>query len=186
VDDELGIGEITHSIMVGSGVTAEMATRLFSIRSKAKEWLEKIPHDLDLVDARNVDYEHFAKLIDALQIRDVRLARLTKILHKKRPRFIPVIDSVVRGHYLNPNRLSAEQKCEMLNWSDGRVGITVLWLMQNDISNSFRELEDLRSRLGREGINLTLARLISHMLWCDGWGETSPVEERFQSRVIYR
>ncbi len=123
-DDELGILEITLSIMLSSGVTSEMASRLFLGRSKAKEWLELIPHELDLVNATSIDFENFGKLIDALQIHQFRLGRLTKILHKKRPRFIPVIDSVVCGHY---RRLEWRGKGSIslwLGWSATCYGLT--------------------------------------------------------------
>lgn len=69
-------------------------------RTDLARWLDQVPADLVLCDA---DGEMLAHL-DALgQFEpDVALTLLTKVLHRKRPRFVPLLDRHVIDWYRQP------------------------------------------------------------------------------------
>ena len=71
-------------------------------REELDRHLERIPHDLDLVHA---DADHLALLGDLFSVLDgpgvwgAQGTVLAKVLHRKRPRFIPLYDEQVRTVY---------------------------------------------------------------------------------------
>ena len=68
-------------------------------RSNLNEMLAKIPSDLDLVDATPDDIgpdSPASRLYDELKrLPEVKGTRASKLLHRKRPRLVPIRDSVV-------------------------------------------------------------------------------------------
>jgi hypothetical protein len=64
--------------------------------------LDDIPVDLDLVDAEERDLAllgHLFAVLDRKKIAGAQGTVLAKLLHRKRPRFIPLYDERVRGVY---------------------------------------------------------------------------------------
>jgi hypothetical protein len=71
-------------------------------RPKLQEALDEIPTDLDLLDARNDDLSLLGCLFAVLDgdgVSGVGGTVLAKVLHRKRPRFIPLYDERVRSVY---------------------------------------------------------------------------------------
>ena len=100
-DDDLGSCEITLSIMLNSGIRTDEATELF-LKAARDPLVSSLLHRLRGIELQDAEYAHlvaFAELIDRLRVKGVALSTLSKILHKKRPGFIPVLDSIVQDHY---------------------------------------------------------------------------------------
>lgn len=164
-DDDLGSCEITLSIMLNSGIRTNEATELF-LKAARDPLVSSLLHQLHGIELQDAEYGHlaaFAELIDRLQVKGVALSTLSKILHKKRPAFIPVLDTIVQDHYWHALRkgLSGPWKGR----TKCKEAIAILWLMQGDLVHSFHEIEYLRRRLLSSGMKFTRCRLLSHLIW---------------------
>jgi hypothetical protein len=73
---------------------------VLSQRHKVREALKLLPLDATLADpSEQVPWSALNGLFGALDnLPGIRLARATKILHKKRPALIPILDGVVVGY----------------------------------------------------------------------------------------
>ncbi len=168
-DDDLGPCEITLSIMLGSGIRSDEATNLF-VKAASDPLVPCLLRRLRGVELQEAKYEHlaaFAELIERLRVEGVALSTLSKILHKKRPHFIPVLDTEVQYYYLR----DALRKGFPGRWkgrTEPKEAMTVLWLMQGDLVHSSREIECLRQQLESSGMKFTRCRLLSHLIWEHG------------------
>ena len=96
--NEVGLPEIYASIGINSGVLSFDAVRFLRRSAKARPLLAKIPDLARLEESSGEQIEAAAKLIDLFTCeKRIALGKTTKILHKKRPKFIPVLDSVVEN-----------------------------------------------------------------------------------------
>jgi hypothetical protein len=76
-------------------------------RDRLQDWLLEIPREADLTDADDRDLEPLRMLFGVLDdpgIPDVRGTILAKILHRKRPGFIPLYDEHIRWCYQDAER----------------------------------------------------------------------------------
>jgi hypothetical protein len=76
-------------------------------RDRLQDWLAAIPRDAELISAEDDDLEPIRMLFGVLDnpgIPDVRGTILAKILHRKRPGFIPLYDEHIRHCYQDGER----------------------------------------------------------------------------------
>jgi hypothetical protein len=79
---------------------------LQAVRPTLDDVLARIPPDLDLADATEVQLPLLGELFSVLDGAGIPGARgtvLSKVLHRKRPRFIPLYDEQVRAIYQDGN-----------------------------------------------------------------------------------
>ena len=127
---------------------------------------EKIPpllaavRDVELGEVREEDWEGvragFGALVaEFLSIRYVKLAKATKILHLKRPHFVPILDSPVvkflTGTDMEANEFSAE---ELLH-----LGLLSLGIARADIAGNGAAFDELQQRLSDLPTPLTRVRM---------------------------
>jgi len=104
----------------------------------------------------------------AVQQRSVLTAVATKVLHRKRPALIPMLDSVLIGYYAA--KLSAPR---LVTWATGDkaraadAATVVLREFRADLIGVSEQLEDLRETAGSEGYDVTAARILELLLWMD-------------------
>lgn len=111
--NHLGALEVYSTIGVNSRVTLNDAVRFLTHAEKAGQLLAEIPDDASLEAATDDQIASAGSLIEVFQQeRHVGWAKITKTLHKKRPAFIPMLDSVVSDfewknfpHFLNQGSL---------------------------------------------------------------------------------
>ncbi|MEU4394366.1 DUF6308 family protein [Kribbella sp. NPDC023855] len=80
---------------------------LLQQRPRLQAWLTEIPQDAKLTSAEDQDLEPIRMLFGVLDdpgIPDVRGTILAKILHRKRPDFIPLYDERIRRCYQDTER----------------------------------------------------------------------------------
>lgn len=95
-DDEIGPTECYVSTGINSRVILNDVIRLIIRAEVARPFLEAIPNDARLEDATPAQLAAGAELIDRLIGADyVSWGKATKVLYKKRPGFIPILDFVV-------------------------------------------------------------------------------------------
>lgn len=95
-DNELTPADICLTIAINSYVVLPDVRRFMSRAEDARPLFETLPANLDLEDASENHIKRVAELIDLFHAPHVSLSKTTKVLYKKRPRLIPLIDSYVR------------------------------------------------------------------------------------------
>ncbi len=98
-DNQLGPVEIALSVMLNSQISGNTAQSIFEIREKVDAGLAEIP-DANLIDVgaeKEIPGEvGIRRAVKAMcKLRRVKLSTCTKILHKKRPGLIPILDRLV-------------------------------------------------------------------------------------------
>lgn len=102
--NELGAAEVFCSLGINSRMEPRYDVVRFLQRSdEARAFLGRIPDGTVLENGTEDQISAAAGLIDLLSTdHQIKLGKATKVLYKKRPGFIPVIDSVVSS-FLNQN-----------------------------------------------------------------------------------
>lgn len=101
---------------------------------------------------------------------DIREARVTKVLHKKRPQLIPIVDGkMVIGRYYA--EYSGPKK-----WGVPRM-VAVTQRIREDMIENASSLRQLQKELLEKGIKLTRVRLFDMLLW-EGYEDPGEQSER--------
>ncbi len=94
---------------IGANLSGEDFMQLWRKREEIGRRLAEIPTTLDLADKSLSDedlWESLKKLFEVCRCKGVSYSKMTKILHKKRPRLIPIVDNdVVAYKYLDDSWL---------------------------------------------------------------------------------
>jgi hypothetical protein len=122
--------------------------------------LARIPDDARLEDATDDQLDAAAELLTLLEeAKQVGRGKVTKVLHKKRPAFIPIIDSVV-GDFLWKN-------FPWLIDGEAKPG-EVLTLFRTVLVARSQALASVQANLAAHGFPLTTVRVLDYLIWL-GW-----------------
>jgi hypothetical protein len=129
--------------------------------------LPQLPRDADLLTFEPLDpvHELFAA---AMTSKYVFLSAACKVLHRKRPWLIPVLDGVVVGHYLG--RLE-ERTLLARSWESrpaaAEAGRLALLELREDLDRAQDDIEELREGLKGEGFPLSHVRVLDILVWTE-------------------
>lgn len=91
-------GDFLAPVLLNAEVNSRAFYSLESIRPQLESWLRSVPMDTRLVEAGPAELEKLADLFAVLDGEDLPNARgsiLAKVMHRKRPAFIPLYDPYV-------------------------------------------------------------------------------------------
>jgi Family of unknown function (DUF6308) len=159
-DNAISVHDVCVSIMINSSVVLPDVRRFLSRGEEISALLRGIDPELSLLDAPEDLLDRAGELVDRLSTMEhIHFAKVTKVLHKKRPKFIPVIDGHVYGalHKNFPWRLKADASGPFSE---------VLGLYRDVLDRIQGSLTELTGQL-REGwgIDLTDGRGLSYLIW---------------------
>jgi hypothetical protein len=87
----------------GRGIPSRAIDDLCARQSRIAKKLAEVPSTITIRDeTENIPWMSISELFDAFRVPYVTTARYTKVLHKKRPNLIPILDSRVRDDYFLP------------------------------------------------------------------------------------
>ncbi len=161
-DNELALCDIWLANGIGARIELKHFIELWKKREEIGEHLAKIPADVDLsdlsLDGKNL-WKDLKALFNACRCRGISYSRMTKILHKKRPRLIPIVDDdVVAYRYLGGSWLGASDVSEYL--------VTATKHIQDDVVRNLSTLKSIQARLWhKKQIDLTLLRIFDILLY---------------------
>jgi len=161
-DNQLHPFDIYLANNVGAGVVSDDFRKLWENRKRINQQLAKVPVNLDLADDRLevfISWKDLEELFEACRVPGVAHAKISKILHKKRPRLIPLIDgaAIIEHRY---NRPGCEDVAEDM--------IEITKLIRQDLYQNLGELNQIQKNVWRDhSIDLTLVRLIDIIFWQD-------------------
>ncbi|HEV2362162.1 MAG TPA: DUF6308 family protein [Acidimicrobiales bacterium] len=126
--------------------------------------LAAIPPDADLADSGLDAVERLLQA--ACQAPGVQLLVATRVLHRKRPRLIPIVDDVLSSYYFNA--LGRRDLVPRLQDKARMAGAAVVAIeaFQEDLNAAQPDLDRLLGELTTAGYRVTAVRLLELLLWC--------------------
>jgi len=162
LDYEITIHDITLSVMMNSWLMALGGRSVYRARKRIGSALERIPRESSLLDeCEAIPWEAIRALFDQFEtIKGAKLAVATKILHKKRPGLIPILDSILLVHYRDAYPDGWEPKI-------GLVAVRAIELFRYDLLSVRDRTEALVSDLAERGFPLTPVRALEALMWIE-------------------
>jgi hypothetical protein len=151
-------------VRVANAAAARMSASIVdAILAKAPEiggLLARVPPSVALTDPEDrIPWAELERLFRTLlEVPAVRLARATKILHKKRPKLIPMLDSVVVRYLEQVDGAPAGE-----DEAERAVGLTRSFKRELDAAADV--VAPLQAELRRRGTELTDCRLVDALVW---------------------
>ena len=159
-DNVLTIHDICVSVMINSFVILYDVRRFLSRNDEISALLEDIDPEQSLLDATEELLERVGNLVDNLsEMEHIGFSKVTKVLHKKRPRLIPVRDGYVFD--------ALHKNFPWLLHNDGNAPFSqVLRVYRNAQRRVQDQLGELTAALRAEWqIELSEGRALSYLVW---------------------
>ncbi len=166
-------------IRVANAMIARMSQQVIaSIHLRApiiNAALARVPPGATLAVATDaIPWQELEELMGAMQgIPEVKLARQTKVLHKKRPALIPILDSVVETYLRHVEGLRR-------TGDPARDAVSLIASYKRELDGNLPTLQHLRAELRKRGIDLTECRLLDLFIWAYS-GTYTPLYKRLES-----
>ena len=154
------LAAVAMNAFIGVGI-AKIRAIQHGLAEVCNPILHRISPSADLLTSDLVRLD-VCDLIDAAcQVPYVLIPRATKVLHRKRPRLIPILDNVVLAYYLGVSPAKVPQS----KAHAGKVAVTVLDQFGADLHLANTALEEVRRAVEVEGYFLTPVRALEILLW---------------------
>ncbi len=151
---------------------ADVSARILARRGEVAAALRSVPTDATLaVPADRVYWDALHGLYRALSgLPAVGVPRMTKVLHRKRPALVPILDEVVRSYLCDVETLD-------LTGDAADRALTLTRAYHRELHHQLAELTQLRDALDGRGIQLTECRILDILLWAYS-GTYTPLWQR--------
>jgi hypothetical protein len=141
-------------------VHRELAQRVDSI-------LPSVPADADLLTF-DPDLLLLEKLLThAIEVRKVGVSVATKVLHRKRRNFIPILDAVIMRNFLERSEIGALRSPTY--WHDDELHIALalkaVEMFRASLESCHETIETLRQALAMANYSLTPVRILEILIW---------------------
>ncbi len=158
-NSQLSILDIVLTTSVNGNLTASDVGRIWRRRAEIEEPLADVDSQASLLDGNWPRQQVVRLLTAACAIPSVKLAVATKILHKKRPTLVPMIDSVILQYYFR--RRPYER------WpAYGEIAAQVMDQFRNDLLAVITDLQATLNALQlQNGWSLTPVRALEILVW---------------------
>jgi hypothetical protein len=151
-------------IRVANAMIARMSPRvraeIYARAPAINAALAQVPPTASLAAAEDaIPWQALEELMRAMDgIPEVRLARQTKVLHKKRPALIPILDSVLETYL---RRVDGVRR----TGDSARDAVELIRSYKRELDMNLDAIRALRQELRQRGIDLTECRLLDLFLW---------------------
>ena len=157
--NDITAAEIWATVGFRSRIVELDAVRILARANKVPPLLARIPDDARLEDATADQIAAAGEIVRTLKAHQVNVAKITKMLHKKRPAFMPALDSVVFD-FLCKNFPHIVKQASSLE--------DLLHLCQSILRTYIGPIQKIRAYLADRGFPLSNARVLDWILWI-GW-----------------
>jgi hypothetical protein len=159
--------DVLATVSVNSGV--KEAARIRSVHrglaDRCDMLLPKIPFDADLM-IFDPQLRQFRELLHAaVQTRHVLVPVATKVLHRKRRNYIPMLDNVMINHYaaaMNQPRWFGKSQSKA---TAAAVAVEATKAFREDLRHAMPHIAVIRTSLASAGFDLTPVRILEVLIW---------------------
>ncbi len=156
---------IAMNSFVNNATILRLVHRGLAVRCDAI--LYRIPVNADLLTF-DPQLKEFEKLIHAaVQARQVLVPVATKVLRRKRRGFIPMLDNVVMGHYIDSALRPDLREKSQSKQTAAFVAVEVLKSFREDLRQGQPPMEAIRAQLLKAGFDLTPVRILEFLVWTE-------------------
>lgn len=173
--DELNDGDLLASVLLNVNPKIHGFATLQALRPQLEAGLSEIPSDRDLAGASDSEIEMVAQLFAPLGrtgLLGVKGTVLAKVLHRKRPRLIPLYDTFVSDAY-NGTRIASNPT---RTWSEYMAAL--MTEMREDLrepADTWQAIRDECAQLpGVGSTQLTSLRMLDILVWSLGKKPSTP------------
>jgi hypothetical protein len=160
--------DVLATVSVNSFITnAAQVNRIHrGMAEKCDGLLRTIPPDADLLTCPQPTLNDLEDLLHtAVQLKGVLIAVATKILHRKRPNLIPMLDNIVLEAYLDANGLRKAWGRTGDKQHAANVAMQVIEFFRNHLQSVLSEIEFLQKEVAQERFILTRVRILEILVW---------------------
>jgi hypothetical protein len=145
----------------GARISAAEVAALLERRSTFEAALARIPPAASLCDSeRRIPWRALADLCAAAEgVRGIGLGKLTKFLHKKRPRLVPMLDTVVVRYLRSVDELPPQSA------PLGELATELTRSFKRDLDPNLTTIRAVQAELAGRGLDLTECRLLDLLVW---------------------
>lgn len=166
--NRIGVIDVLAPVMMNAFSFGMGASKLRAIHqglaTACDPLLGSISPEADLA-ADDPPLAELRSLLDAaISVHGVLIPVATKVLHRKRPALIPMLDNVVIGYYLEAlgeSRLRGRTQ----DHRAAQVALFVTEAFRRDLLACGGRLDSLRQAMGAEGYKVTSVRLLEVLIW---------------------
>lgn len=158
-DNSLSLDDVKMANKIQGRMGPLVVQAIMRVAADVEPLLAQIPAATCLMDTEiSIPWNPLRRVFEImLNVPEVGLARATKILHKKRPSLIPILDSIVEKYLQMGGGVAAQNKPEL--------AVELMRVYKIDLDANSNSLRCLCHVLKRRGINLTECRLLDIYLW---------------------
>lgn len=158
-DDRLTAEDIAVANKIVARMSASVQAAVLERAPLINRALAKIPPAATLcAPEAEIEWDALGELYQTMwRIPEVGLPRATKILHKKRPALIPILDSVVEGYLRAVDPIP--------RGAFDTVGVALTRSYRVELERNGNTIACVRSSLATRGINLTECRILDMFTW---------------------
>jgi hypothetical protein len=159
-DDVLTEADISVANAMIARMSPQVIARIYQRAPVINVALAQIPASASLAESSDsIPWQPLEELMRAMQgIPEVKLARQTKVLHKKRPALIPILDSVLAKYLRRVDGLRR-------TGDEARDAVELIQSFKRELDASLSALRALQDELRRRDVDLTECRLLDLFLW---------------------
>lgn len=168
-DTMLSVGEASTANAIGARRSQKELSAFVNSRAGViAEALSKIDTDVSIEAPHSaIPWGELGALYSAAlepRIPGIKLSAATKILHKKRPLLLPILDDMVRSYLAATWGVSSEDA----------LALTQAFKMEYDTANVSGALTALRNQLTDSNVALSPVRVLDKLLWARMLSNTAP------------
>ena len=150
------------------------------IAGRGDSILSRIPVGANLLSF-DAELREFRALIHAaVQAPGVLVPVATKVLHRKRRGFIPMLDSVVMGHYVGFLKQPELREKSQLKPIAASVAVDISRVFREDLAQARSMIEKIGTLLADQGSELSAVRILEILIWTErernGYYQAKPQE----------
>jgi hypothetical protein len=169
-DDSFSEGQIDEAIRLANGLGAsirrrrEVARQLVQRRSDIECRLAHVPSHVRISDGCNeIPWKELEAVFDIFRVRYLGLTGMTKILHKKRPNIIPILDKIIASKYLKP--LLAKQEITNIQ-RETEAAVYYIKIRKRDVDRNRHSLMELQRWITEQlKYDISILRVLDILIW---------------------
>lgn len=144
------------------GIPSRAIDDLCARQTRIEKKLAEAPSTITILDeSGHIPWKSITDLFDAFRVPYVTITRYTKMLHKKRPNLIPILDSCVRDVYFLPTIAAGS----ITGLSDAEKATLFVREVKSDIFKNSEALFRLYEWQGKP-YPISILRILDILIWC--------------------